>query len=102
MTLTTGISMLGKMSVGVRKIATGPNISSRIDITTNVYGLRNANRTIHIQGTLETSEKTRNSHRARLERKRPRYYRTRFGKLNYSQVGWISSLSLKALNGEPL
>src|SRR5579862_1544802 len=39
--LTTGMLMLGKMSVGVRKIATIP-------MTTNVEGRRNANLTIHI------------------------------------------------------
>src|SRR5579872_1535625 len=48
MMLTTGILMLGNMSVGVRKIAIKPIARIRTAITTNVYGLRNANFTIHI------------------------------------------------------
>jgi hypothetical protein len=35
-TLTTGISMLGKISVGVRRIVTGPMMRSNIDRTTKV------------------------------------------------------------------
>src|ERR1700722_2968136 len=47
-TLTTGMLMLGKMSVGVRRIERTPMTKIRMDITTKVYGLRNASRTIHI------------------------------------------------------
>ncbi len=47
--LITGMLMLGKMSVGVRKIASTPITKMSIAITTNVYGRRNASRTIHIE-----------------------------------------------------
>ena len=40
--------MLGKISVGVRKIAIPPITRIRMAITTKVYGRRNANLTIHI------------------------------------------------------
>src|ERR1700686_4467940 len=50
--LTTGMSIVGKISVGVRTIASPPMIRMRIDITTNVYGRRNASRTIHIEVSL--------------------------------------------------
>src|ERR1700747_1456268 len=40
--------MLGKISVGVRKIAIPPITRISMAITTKVYGRRNANRTIHI------------------------------------------------------
>src|ERR1700693_5470467 len=83
MTLTTGISMFGKMSVGVRRMATGPNMSNKIDITTKVYGLRNANRTIHIQGTLEPSGCAKGTRRAHLARTRPHYYCTPREKSKY-------------------
>src|SRR5258705_13343095 len=46
----TGMSTTGKMSTGVRKIDSTPRIRINIDITINVYGRRNANRTIHILG----------------------------------------------------
>jgi hypothetical protein len=36
MTLTTGMLMFGKMSVGVRKIDTAPITKISMDITTNV------------------------------------------------------------------
>jgi hypothetical protein len=49
MTQTTGMSMLGKMSVGVLRMDNGPKMRMSRDITTKVYGLRRANRTIHIQ-----------------------------------------------------
>src|ERR1700757_4681013 len=49
MMLTTGMSMLGKISVGVRTIANIPMIRMSMAITTNVYGRRNASRTIHIE-----------------------------------------------------
>ena len=47
-TATTGILMLGKMSVGVREITTG--LASRINSarTINVYGRLSASLTIHI------------------------------------------------------
>jgi hypothetical protein len=48
MTLTTGISMIGKMSLGVVTIADIPKMNTRREATTNVYGLRRARRTIHI------------------------------------------------------
>jgi hypothetical protein len=58
MTLTTGISMFGKMSVGVRRIETTPRIKSRMDATTKVYGLRSASRTIHIENGPHKNGKT--------------------------------------------
>src|SRR3984893_13508223 len=45
---TTGMLMLGKMSVGVRAIVNGPTIRISRARTTNVYGRRRATRTIHI------------------------------------------------------
>src|SRR5207244_9084192 len=47
--LMTGMLMLGKISVGVRTIASPPMIKMSMDTTTNVYGRRNASRTIHIE-----------------------------------------------------
>src|SRR5271155_2469943 len=44
----TGMSMSGKMSVGIRKIVTTPGMTMSIDITTNVYGRLSAMRTSHI------------------------------------------------------
>src|SRR5947208_13071858 len=49
MMLITGMLMLGKMSVGVRKIARTPITRMSMDITTKVYGRRNASLTIHIE-----------------------------------------------------
>src|SRR6267143_2539168 len=49
MMLTTGILMFGKISVGVRTIASAPMMRMSMDTTTKVYGRRNASRTIHIQ-----------------------------------------------------
>src|SRR6202030_291045 len=46
--LTTGMLMLGKMSVGVRTIASAPMIRIRMANTTKVYGRCNASLTIHI------------------------------------------------------
>src|ERR1700740_463895 len=46
--LTTGMSIFGKMSVGVRTIARPPKIKIRIATTTNVYGRFSASFTIHI------------------------------------------------------
>src|SRR6185369_10492800 len=44
----TGISMLGKMSVGVRRITTGAAMRIRSARTINVYGRFSATLTIHI------------------------------------------------------
>src|SRR5260370_7982783 len=44
----TGILMSGKISVAVRRRTTGVRIRIRSAITMKVYGLRNANATIHI------------------------------------------------------
>ena len=49
-TLTTGMSMFGKMSVGVRRMLATPSITIRTAITMNVYGRRRARRTIHMAG----------------------------------------------------
>ena len=46
-TVTTGMLMFGKMSVGVRRIVSGPTNRIRIARTTNVYGRFSAMRTIH-------------------------------------------------------
>src|SRR5215468_6358009 len=46
--LMTGMSMSGKMSVGVRKITMGLRMSNTKAITMNVYGRRRARATIHI------------------------------------------------------
>jgi hypothetical protein len=40
--------ILGKISFGVRRIASPPLISMKIARTINVYGLRKARLTIHI------------------------------------------------------
>src|SRR5882724_2218579 len=48
MTLITGMSLLGKMSVGVVMIAKTPNSSIRAARTMKVYGLSSASLTIHI------------------------------------------------------
>src|SRR5882762_4537424 len=45
---TTGILMLGKMSVGVRQIANVPSSMITMARTTKVYGRRSASLTIHI------------------------------------------------------
>ena len=50
--LTTGMLISGKMSVGVRSTTTGVRIRIRSAITMNVYGLRNASATIHIDYSL--------------------------------------------------
>jgi hypothetical protein len=47
-TLTTGMLMFGKMSVGVRRAAVVPKIRINSAMTTNVYGRRRASRTIPI------------------------------------------------------
>jgi|SRR5260370_19460887 hypothetical protein len=49
MMLTTGMLMFGKISVGVRTIASIPIMRISMAITTKVYGRRNASRTIHIE-----------------------------------------------------
>ncbi len=48
MTEMTGMSMSGKMSVGIREIVTAPRMTMSTDITTNVYGRFSAIRTSHI------------------------------------------------------
>src|SRR5271167_1296755 len=45
---TTGMLIFGKISVGVLSTARGPRIINRSARTTQVYGRRNARRTIHI------------------------------------------------------
>ena len=45
------MSMSGKMSVGVVYTARDPMIRISTAITTKVYGLRSAKRTIHIPGS---------------------------------------------------
>ena len=47
-TLTTGMSIYGKMSTGMLMIALAPRMAISTAITTKVYGRRRANRTIHI------------------------------------------------------
>src|SRR5271170_2332913 len=47
-TVTTGMSMLGKISVGVVAIDEKPKITIRMEATMKVYGLFSASRTIHI------------------------------------------------------
>src|SRR5580658_1897902 len=44
----TGMSILGKMSVGVRRMTAGLNKRIRIARTTNVYGRLRASLTIHM------------------------------------------------------
>src|ERR1700681_3141959 len=48
MTLMTGISMFGKMSVGIVTIDRSPSTAISSATTTNVYGRRRASRTIHM------------------------------------------------------
>src|ERR1700751_2658970 len=48
MTEMTGILMEGKMSFGVRRMASTPAIKMKIANTMKVYGLRSARLTIHI------------------------------------------------------
>src|SRR6266436_3360047 len=48
MMLTTGMSIFGKMSVGVRTIASAPRMKIRIANTAIVYGCLSASLTIHI------------------------------------------------------
>src|SRR5882724_11342492 len=54
-TLNTGMSILGKISVGVRKTVNGPTISTRSATTTKVYGRRSASSTIHMRRPLMMS-----------------------------------------------
>src|ERR1700679_3605802 len=56
--LTTGILIFGKMSVGVRRIVTGPIISNKMDNTTKVYGRLKAKRTIHIKISLRSVQRS--------------------------------------------
>src|SRR5580704_8643141 len=55
MMLTTGMSMLGKMSVGVRTIASDPRSRIKIASTTMVCGCFSASLTIHITRVLHLS-----------------------------------------------
>src|SRR5580698_2908638 len=48
MTLMTGISMFGKMSVGIVTIDRSPSTAISSATTTNVYGRRRASRTVHM------------------------------------------------------
>ena len=52
MTLTTGMLTSGKMSVGVRTMATAPSSTMSSTTNTNVYGRRSASVTIHTTLTL--------------------------------------------------
>ena len=52
MTLTTGISISGKISVGMRKMASTPRIRISSHMIRNVYGRRRANWTIHMERDL--------------------------------------------------
>src|SRR5690349_8105983 len=54
MTDTTGMSMSGKMSVGVRAIVSGPMPRIRSARTTKVYGRSRATRTIHMRHPILT------------------------------------------------
>src|SRR6266850_1542343 len=58
-TVTTGISTLGKISVGMRCTVTTPNTTSKSATITKVYGRRSAKRTIHITLTLTATQKHR-------------------------------------------
>lgn len=46
--LTTGMSMFGKISVGMRMTASGPRMKSSTASTMKVYGRRSASLTIHM------------------------------------------------------
>src|SRR2546429_5277266 len=48
MTLTTGMLIAGKMSIGMERIETTPRTGINSARTTKVYGRRSASRTIHI------------------------------------------------------
>jgi hypothetical protein len=48
----TGMSIFGKMSVGVRRMTAGLSKRMRMARTTNVYGRLRANRTIHMDVSL--------------------------------------------------
>src|SRR2546426_237250 len=52
---TTGMSISGKMSVGVVTIAKTPRSTIASPMTTKVYGRRSASRTIHIEPGLPPS-----------------------------------------------
>src|SRR5437899_12119229 len=61
MMLITGMLIFGKISVGVRTIASPPMIRMRMAITTIVYGRRNASRTIHMGLTPKTARIARSA-----------------------------------------
>ena len=48
-TLTTGMLIVGKMSVAIRVIVTIPSSTIRMATTVNVYGRLRAKRTIHMR-----------------------------------------------------
>src|SRR6478736_5740229 len=52
----TGMLMLGKMSVGVRRIAIGPTKRMTTARTMKVYGRLSATRTIHMTGSAHYSD----------------------------------------------
>src|SRR5580704_16315969 len=79
--------MFGKISVGVRRMATGPNISSKI----------------HIQGALEPLGNALNTRPASLSITEAHFYRKRLGKTNLNQPNWHSfSPRRRTLNRAPL
>ena len=49
MALTTGISMSGRISVGIREIAMPPRMAISMAAATKVYGRRSASLTIHMR-----------------------------------------------------
>src|SRR5271154_5747902 len=61
----TGMSIFGKMSVGVRRMTAGLSKRMRIARTTNVYGRLSANLTIHIDSPLLSDEVHRKMRRSR-------------------------------------
>jgi hypothetical protein len=69
-TATTGMSMLGKMSVGVRRMRTGLTIRMSRARTTNVYGRSSAILTIHMSLT-ECKRRARAARTRRHGRSRP-------------------------------
>src|SRR3984957_1843099 len=87
-TLSTGISIFGKISMGVVYTARVPRIRISKDITTKVYGLRSAKRTIHIQecclprpARADVYRHKHNSHHLRCQRFQmpPDFRRVKFG-----------------------
>src|SRR5882757_11035768 len=73
--LTTGLLISGKMSVGVRNATTGVRMRISSAITTNVYGLRNARATIHIDDSSEFLTKPKPTTGYRPKRQRNHWMR---------------------------